>query len=117
MCGFQIYKVVPKADYGNMDRIKKGEAIGETNPPISTIPNDTPKRKKVGVQRCRFKPTFLFLSSRNRTNLETFFGRFGKVGGVGVGNSIELNLCQAFFQQSLPENKPFVVIGIVVYDA
>ena len=39
----------------------KGEVIGETKPLNTTIPNDTRKRKKVGIQRYRLKPTF-FLS-------------------------------------------------------
>ena len=40
-----------------------GEAMGEVKPLILTIPNDTPKRKKVGVQQYRFKPTFLISCS------------------------------------------------------
>jgi|GEM_PF-5765591 len=57
--------------------------MGEVRPLIWTILNDTPKRKKVGVQRYRFKPTLLLSCSPYRTDIELFFRRFGTFGEAG----------------------------------
>ncbi len=47
-----------KFDVMKIAQDERGVNIGEAKLLTATIPNDTVKRKKVGVQRYRLKPTF-----------------------------------------------------------